>query len=74
MVIIQNIDQPGIIGRIGTLLGARNINIAAMQWSRNRKRDNKAVAFVSVDSIVSEDVLESLRKIKGVLKVSKINL
>ncbi len=74
VVIIQNIDQPGIIGRIGTLLGARNINIAAMQWSRNRKRDNKAVAFVSVDSIVSEDVLESLRKIKGVLKVSKINL
>ena len=73
VIIIQNTDQPGIIGRIGTLLGARNINIGAMQWSRNRKRDNKAVAFVSVDSIVGDDVLESLRKIKGVLKVSKVN-
>jgi len=69
---IQNIDKPGIIGKIGTILGAANMNIAAMQWSRNRKGE-KAVAFVSVDGEVSDPVLEELKKIDGVLKISRLN-
>ena len=71
VVAVQNIDRPGVIGRIGTTLGNANYNIAAMQWSRNRKGE-KAVAFVSVDDEVSDDVLEILRGLDGVLKVSKI--
>ena len=73
MIALQNIDKPGIIGRIGTLLGANNINIAAMQWSRNRKGE-KAVSFVSVDGEVGPDVLGNLNEIDGVLKVSMIRL
>lgn len=69
IVAIQNIDKPGIIGRIGSTLGGAGINIAAMQWSRNRKGE-KAVAFVSVDQDVGEAVLDEIRKIDGVLKVS----
>lgn len=68
---IQNVDKPGIIGQIGTILGASNINIAAMQWSRNRKGE-KAVAFVSVDAEVSNDILRLIRNIDGVLKVSML--
>ncbi|ACL75546.1 phosphoglycerate dehydrogenase [Ruminiclostridium cellulolyticum] len=66
---IQNVDVPGIIGQIGTILGASDINIAAMQWSRNHKGE-KAVAFVSVDCEVPANVLELLKKINGVLKVT----
>lgn len=66
---IQNVDKPGIIGQIGTILGAGNINIAAMQWSRNTKGD-KAVAFVSVDGDVPNEILGLLQKIDGVLRVS----
>lgn len=73
VIALQNIDKPGIIGRIGTLLGANNTNIAAMQWSRNRKGE-KAVSFVSVDGEVDNDMLEKLRKTDGVLKVSMIKL
>jgi len=69
---IQNVDKPGIIGQIGTVLGASNINIAAMQWSRNSTGD-KAVAFVSVDGDVDNDILKLLRNIDGVLRVSKMN-
>jgi len=72
MIAIQNIDKPGIIGRIGTIMGAHNINIAAMQWSRNR-RGEKAVAFVSIDCEAGDDVLEQLKGIDGVLRVSRIN-
>jgi D-3-phosphoglycerate dehydrogenase len=68
---IQNVDKPGIIGRIGTVLGSAGINIAAMQWSRNMRGD-KAVAFVSVDQEADNETLEGLRKIDGVLKVSMI--
>ena len=69
---IQNKDVPGIIGKIGTLLGQNNINIAAMQWSRSTKED-KAVSFVSVDSEVSGELLEKLRGVQGILKASKLN-
>lgn len=69
VIAVQNLDKPGIIGQIGTILGASNINIAAMQWSRNRRGD-KAVAFVSVDGEVNDDVLGLLRNIDGVLKAT----
>lgn len=71
VIAVQNLDKPGIIGQIGSILGASGINIAAMQWSRNRRGD-KAVAFVSVDGDVDKSVLELLRNIDGVLKVSKL--
>jgi len=69
----QNIDKPGTIGRIGTLLGANGINIGAMQWSRSR-RGEKAASFVSVDGDVSDAVLSQLRQLEGVLKASRLNL
>lgn len=68
---IQNIDKPGIIGRIGTILGSAGINIAAMQWSRNKKGE-KAVSFVSVDQEADNETLEGLRGIDGVLKATMI--
>ncbi len=70
---LQNIDVPGIIGKVGTLLGEKNVNIGAMQWSRRDAKSNKAVSFVSVDSDVSEEILEKLRNTEGIIKVSKLN-
>jgi len=69
---LQNTDVPGIIGKVGTLLGQNNVNIAAMQWSRRDISSNKAVSFVSVDEEVSDDILEKLRNTDGILKVSKL--
>jgi D-3-phosphoglycerate dehydrogenase len=73
VIAVHNTDKPGTIGRIGTLLGANGINIAAMQWSRNRKGE-RAVAFISVDGEVSESVMNQLRKLDGVLKASMLKL
>lgn len=71
VIAIQNIDKPGIIGQMGTILGAANVNIAAMQLSRNKKGE-KAVSFVSVDGEVSDEVLRLLKNIDGVLKITMI--
>jgi D-3-phosphoglycerate dehydrogenase len=73
IIALQNIDKPGIIGKIGTLLGANGINIAAMQWSRN-KRGDKAVSFVSVDGEVSNEILSELQQIDGILRVAMLKL
>lgn len=69
---LQNKDVPGIIGKVGTLLGENNINIGAMQWGRSSK-EKKAVSFVSVDSEVSDELVEKLRAVDGILKVSRLN-
>ncbi|MGI6777500.1 MAG: phosphoglycerate dehydrogenase [Acetivibrionales bacterium] len=69
VIALQNIDKPGMIGQIGSIFGASNINIAAMQWSRNKKGE-KAVSFIGVDKEVGTEVLELLRNIDGVLKAT----
>jgi D-3-phosphoglycerate dehydrogenase len=71
VIAIQNTDKPGVIGRIGTILGSSEVNIAAMQLSRNRKGE-KAESFVSVDGEVCEEVLDKIRSIDGVLKATMI--
>ncbi|HZK27513.1 MAG TPA: NAD(P)-dependent oxidoreductase, partial [Thermoclostridium sp.] len=73
VIALQNIDVPGIIGKVGTLLGMNGINIAAMQWSRNR-RGEKAVSFVSVDADISNEILAELLQIEGILKASRLHL
>jgi D-3-phosphoglycerate dehydrogenase len=59
---------PGVIGKVGTVLGQHNVNIA--NFSLGRAEDGKeprgAVAVVQVDSDVSDAVLQDLRKIEAV--------
>ncbi|MGE5472998.1 MAG: phosphoglycerate dehydrogenase [Ignavibacteriales bacterium] len=70
-IAIQNLDKPGIIGSIGTILGQENVNIASMRLSRNRKGE-KAEAFLGIDNEVSDQVLNKVREVDGILKASLI--
>jgi len=65
LLILTNIDQPGVIGLVGTLLGKYNINIAGMDVGRV-KVGEKAVMVINVDSEVSEKALKELEKIKAI--------
>jgi D-3-phosphoglycerate dehydrogenase len=73
MVVLQNWDRPGIIGNLGTLLGKHNINIAAMTFGR-RERGGKAISVLNVDSTVSPELLEKIRKTENVLEVKIIRI
>ena len=66
-------DVPGIIGRIGTLLGSRNINIARMGLGRDQK-GGRALMLVSVDAPVTEETIKDLASIKGFEEVRSIEL
>jgi D-3-phosphoglycerate dehydrogenase len=73
MVFVVNADQPGRIGRIGTLLGEAGVNIATMAVSRNRPGGN-ALMVLTVDTALPEDVLERLRAEPGFADVRVITL
>ena len=60
MLYSTNKDVPGIIGGMGTILGKHNVNIASFHLGRSAAGED-AIALLSLDSAVGEDVLEELR-------------
>ena len=73
MILTHNLDVPGVIGQIGTILGSNSINIARMAVGRNAAYGG-ALNVTMVDSNVSEDVLDKLRKAKNVVSVRLVKL
>ncbi len=60
MVYTVNDDQPGFIGRLGTLLGEEGVNIASFHLGRDQA-GGEAIALMEVDELVSADVIEKLK-------------
>jgi D-3-phosphoglycerate dehydrogenase len=58
-LIIHYIDQPGTLGKIGTMLGAADINIHAAQLSEDAEGPN-ATILLRIDRDVPEDVREAI--------------
>jgi len=64
-VYIRNQDVPGVIGRIGTILGDHKINIANFALGRDAQ-GGEAVGLVQVDGLVPEEVLAEIRSIAAI--------
>ncbi|HJU88460.1 MAG TPA: phosphoglycerate dehydrogenase [Gemmatimonadaceae bacterium] len=73
LIVIRNRDVPGVIGRVGTLLGEARINIAGYHQSR-LEAGHEALAAISVDEVVSSEVLEKLRAVPDVIEVRQVQL
>ena len=76
LVVCRNLDVPGVIGRIGTILGQQGVNIANFALGRERTgaKPVKAVAVVQVDEPVSESALEALNVIEALLEARLVKL
>jgi D-3-phosphoglycerate dehydrogenase len=76
LIYMRNRDVPGVIGRVGTTLGAHQINIANFSLGRRERagKQGEAIAVVHVDGRVPENVLEELRRIDAVLVARAIRL
>ena len=59
MLVINYLDRPGLIGKIGTILGEANINIGNMSLGRQEKAGEAMVVF-SVDSLVDDETLQKV--------------
>ena len=73
MLAVNNADKPGMIGRLGTVLGAENINIGNMQVSRNAK-EGIAMMIMTVDSVVEGHTLETIRSFEGITNAANIRM
>jgi D-3-phosphoglycerate dehydrogenase len=68
MILFKNTDVPGVIGQVGTLLGAHNVNIADFRLGRNK--NGEALAVIIVDSSVSDKTLKELSALNACISVS----
>ena len=68
MLVLQNRDVPGVIGRVGSVLGDAGINIAAYHQARLPDRP-EALAAIVVDHAPDATVLESLKKLPDISSV-----
>ncbi len=67
MLLIRNDDEPGIIGRVGTFLGERRVNIANMVVGRSRDTGQPAMMGIDIDQPLTDDDLLALRALDGVI-------
>jgi D-3-phosphoglycerate dehydrogenase len=65
MLLINNLDRPGFVGALGTMLGEANINIATFHLGR-QAAEQDAIAIVGVDQIVPEAIQQKLRALPHV--------
>jgi D-3-phosphoglycerate dehydrogenase / 2-oxoglutarate reductase len=66
-------DMPGIIGKIGSLLGSYNVNIASMQVGRKIVR-GEAVMVLSLDDPLPEGILQEITKVDGIRDAYTVKL
>jgi len=73
MLILSNEDTPGVIGRVGTILGDNGVNIASFALGRGED-SREAVGIVNVDSEVATGVLERLRSLPAVRRAALVKV
>jgi D-3-phosphoglycerate dehydrogenase len=73
MLVFSNQDTPGVIGKIGTLLGTNHINIAGMQLGRVAPHD-MAVAVVNVDSTIPPAIMHEIRTLPNIFYAVLVEL
>lgn len=73
VLVMQNRDVPGVIGQIGTMLSAYNVNIGEWRMGRNQP-GGEALSFINLDSVPPEVVLDALSKISAVTHLKLVLL
>lgn len=73
VLITQHLDRPGIIGRVGTLLGEGDVNISSMQVGRRVQR-GEAIMIMTLDEPVSEGLLHQIGAIPDMRSVKQVSL
>lgn len=71
LLYIQHTDRPGVIGRVGKILGDQEVNIATMQVGR-KQAGGEAVMILSFDKPLDEQVLELLLELKDITSINLI--
>ena len=71
-LIVHNLDQPGHVAEVTSMLAHKSVNIANMSLYRD-KRGGSAVMVVEMDQPLPKESLEWLEHLEGIVKVTYIN-
>ncbi len=66
MLYITNVDRPGFIGRLGSLLGDLDVNIASFSLGR-KEEGSDAISLISVDADMSKEQIVKVKQLEGVI-------
>ncbi|MBI3313977.1 MAG: phosphoglycerate dehydrogenase [Candidatus Omnitrophica bacterium] len=75
VIFIKNEDQPGVVGKLGTILGTNKINIAEMSLARvTQGKKVFAMTTINTDNEVPAKVLTEIKKFSPIIDVKVVNL
>jgi D-3-phosphoglycerate dehydrogenase len=72
MLYVNNIDRPGLIGGLGTILGKAGVNIGSFHLGRTEPGGD-AIALVEVDGEISSKVLQSVENLPNVVQAKVLS-
>ncbi len=73
MILTRNRDVPGVVGRVGTILRERGVNISRFHLGR-RERGGEAMAVIETDAPLDDATLEELRALEPIISARRIVL
>jgi D-3-phosphoglycerate dehydrogenase len=72
-LLINNVDKPGVIGRITSTLGRYNVNIGRMQVGEEKEKKQNVI-FLATNVTVNDEILEVIQNLEDVFSVRRIEL
>jgi D-3-phosphoglycerate dehydrogenase len=73
LLYIQHTDRPGVIGKVGKILGDNDINIATMQVGRKEK-GGEAIMMLSFDKPLDDHMIQQIASLNDIVSICKIQL
>jgi len=73
IVLSRNKDIPGVVGKVGTILGESGINIAEYILSRAKKNEDP-ISIIKVDNSLSKECIEKLNKIDELIEIRQFKI
>lgn len=76
LLVTRHLDRPGMIGKLGTIMGAHNINISRLQLGtlENGGASGQAMAILNIDQPLPAPVLAELRKVPNIVDARYVRL
>jgi D-3-phosphoglycerate dehydrogenase len=73
LLFLRYADRPGVVGAVGSILGAAGVNIAAMQVAR-REAGGEALMTITVDNAIAPELLAAAAEAVGATAASAVDL
>ena len=73
LILIDGVDKPGVIGKVGATLGDKGVNISHFQFAR-QEQGGPALLFLNTDSKAGDEALEALKALDNVVSVRRLTI